>query len=74
MTIVTNEVEEMKASEDAEVIDVDDLKEIATFCPNCKSLQTLMFSRGKLVGQRRYHQSNGHVYHDCGSDKPCRFL
>jgi hypothetical protein len=46
--------------------------EVVAFCPHCKNLETLLFNHDVLVGERRYRQQNGHVYHDCGSAEPCR--
>lgn len=51
--------------------DIYDFTELLSFCPHCKSVQPLMFSRGKLVGQYKYRQQNGFIYHNCGSDRPC---
>jgi len=48
------------------------LDEAIVFCPGCKTLETITFSRNKLVTNRKFHQMNGHIYHNCGSMVPCR--
>jgi hypothetical protein len=34
-------------------------------------METLLFRRDAMMGERRYSQQNGYVYHDCGSTEPC---
>ena len=46
--------------------------EVVTFCPGCKTLETLYLSGGQLTPTRKFNQSDGHIYHDCGSIKPCQ--
>jgi hypothetical protein len=46
--------------------------EAMAFCPVCKEFQTLWFTNGKLMQIRKFSQRDGKVYHDCGSDEPCR--
>jgi len=46
--------------------------EVMAFCPVCKEFQTLWFANGKLMQIRKFSQRDGKVYHDCGSDEPCR--
>ncbi len=41
-------------------------------CPNCKTIETLQFQGAKLMRSRKFFQSDGKVYHDCGSKLPCR--
>lgn len=48
------------------------LDEVVVFCPNCKTLETLTFSRNRLTANRKFIQSNSHIYHNCGSAEPCR--
>ena len=48
------------------------LVEVVAFCPSCKNMETLLFSGNELAGERRYTQRSGYVFHDCGSQKPCR--
>jgi hypothetical protein len=47
-------------------------KEIMVFCPACKSFETIWFTRGTLNSTRKFTQYGSHVYHDCGSNEPCR--
>ena len=46
--------------------------EVAAFCPACKTLETLYLLNGQLTPTRKFVQNDGHIYHDCGSKKPCR--
>ena len=41
-------------------------------CPNCKTIETLQFVGGRLMRSRKFFESDGKVYHDCGSKLPCR--
>jgi hypothetical protein len=47
-------------------------KEVMAFCPSCKAFETIWFSNGTLNQTRKFMQSGNHVYHDCGSNEPCR--
>ncbi len=46
--------------------------ELLVFCPKCKTLETLGFDNGYLMQTRKFDQTDGQVYHDCGSNQPCR--
>ena len=46
--------------------------EVVAFCPRCKTLETLYLSSGQLTPTRKFSQNDGHIYHDCGSIKPCQ--
>jgi len=46
--------------------------ELVAICPHCKNMEALFFVGDRLVPTRKYHQEDAAVYHDCGSDKPCR--
>ena len=46
--------------------------EVVAFCPVCKAFQTLWFTTGRLIQTRKFSQYGDQVYHDCGSNKPCR--
>jgi hypothetical protein len=46
--------------------------ELAVFCQGCKTLETLWFINGHLIETRKFNQTDGQVYHDCGSLEPCR--
>jgi hypothetical protein len=41
-------------------------------CPKCKTVETLQFVGQTMSPARKFSQKDGRVYHDCGSDKPCR--
>ena len=43
-------------------------------CPTCKTLETLFFSNGQLIQNRRFYDEDGHIYHTCGSEQPCRIF
>jgi len=47
-------------------------RELVVFCPKCKTLETLWFTNGWLMPARKFNQMNGELYHDCGSQEPCR--
>jgi len=46
--------------------------EVAVLCPACKTLETLYFSSRQLTPTRKFSQNDGHIYHYCGSIKPCQ--
>jgi hypothetical protein len=46
--------------------------EVVAFCPGCKTLETLYLSSGQLTPNRKFSQNDGHIYHVCGSIKPCQ--
>jgi len=47
-------------------------KEVMAFCQSCKAFEAIWFSIGILNQTRKFMQSGNHVYHDCGSNEPCR--
>ena len=47
-------------------------KEVMVFCPSCKAFETIWFTKGTLNNTRKFTQYGNHVYHDCGSNEPCR--
>jgi len=47
-------------------------KEVMAFCPSCKAFETIWFSNGTLNQTRKFMQSGNHIFHDCGSNEPCR--
>jgi phage FluMu protein Com len=49
-----------------------EIRELAVFCPKCKDLEVLWFVNGQLVQTRKFTQYGEKVYHDCGSETPCR--
>jgi len=74
MVNIAEKVKEKPALAKKKAEDFLYLTELVSFCPHCKSLQTLLFSQGELVSKHKYSEHDGRVYHDCGSDIPCRFL
>jgi hypothetical protein len=46
--------------------------EVMAFCPQCKALQTIWINEGTLMLTRKFIQAGSQIYHDCGSDQPCR--
>jgi phage FluMu protein Com len=46
--------------------------ELTVYCPKCKTLETLEFTKDGLTRTQKFTQENGGVYHDCGSSEPCR--
>lgn len=48
--------------------------ELVAFCPKCKAFETLWFTGDMLVQTRKFSQDGSRVYHDCGSEEPCRLL
>jgi hypothetical protein len=49
-------------------------KELMVFCPVCKSFETVWFTMGALNPTRKFTQYGNHIYHDCGSNEPCRLF
>jgi hypothetical protein len=46
--------------------------EVMVFCPSCKAFETLWFTSSALNQTRKFTQYGNHIYHDCGSNEPCR--
>ena len=49
-------------------------KEVTAFCPECGDFAPLSFTRQGLVATPEYIQAHSHIYHQCGSEEPCRLL
>ena len=43
-------------------------------CPKCKAMQSVQISEGRMTPTRKFAQIGMRVFHDCGSEKPCRIL
>ena len=43
-------------------------------CPACKTLETLYFVYGQLIPNRKFFERDGHIYHACGTERPCRIF
>ena len=48
--------------------------EVLAYCPRCKTFETLWFNGEVMVRTRKFSQHDGHVYHDCNSEEPCRLF
>jgi len=46
--------------------------EVMAFCPQCKAFQTVWIDGDTLTPTRKFVQEGGQIYHDCGSNQPCR--
>ncbi len=46
--------------------------EAAALCPKCKAFQTISLVGERLVETRKFSQKDGQIFHDCGSNEPCR--
>jgi len=49
-----------------------EVDEVMAFCPDCKAFETVYLNNGKLNQNRKFTQFGRHIYHDCGSNTPCR--
>jgi hypothetical protein len=47
-------------------------RELIAFCLHRKNLETLLFRRDALMGERKYSRNSEYVFQDCGASKPCR--
>ncbi len=46
--------------------------ELMALCPACKTFETVCLKDGILIQTRKFTQYGNHIYHDCGSNSPCR--
>jgi hypothetical protein len=69
-------IEQQKSSATKEVRQsmVVSTDELLAFCPKCKTFETLWFTGNELMQTRKFSQKDAQVYHDCGSNEPCRLL
>jgi hypothetical protein len=72
MTLTLVKQPESATSEPMTVDVLADERELVVFCPKCKTLETLWFTNGWLMPARKFSKMNGELYHDCGSQEPCR--
>ena len=49
-------------------------KKVMAFCPECGDFASLSFTRQGLVATPEYIQAHSQIYHQCGSEEPCRLL
>jgi hypothetical protein len=40
-------------------------------CPHGGTIEPLCFTKAGLVPTRKFHQTDFHIFHDCGSLRPC---
>ena len=50
------------------------LDDIIVQCPKCHTLETLQFAGIIMTPSSKFVQKDGLVFHDCGSDSPCRLF
>ena len=74
MSIVIAQQLESSATKEAQQPPIPGTEELIAFCPKCKTLETLWFTGGTLMQTRKFAQKDSRVYHDCGSNEPCRLL
>jgi phage FluMu protein Com len=48
------------------------LHEVLVQCPKCKTVETLESTEDGLIQSRKFSQKDGGIFHDCGSERPCR--
>ncbi|MBI4283269.1 MAG: hypothetical protein HY663_02225 [Chloroflexi bacterium] len=72
MVLTLTQRPETKSSNGIAVSAFPDVQELVAHCPECKTLETLTFSNGRLMPTRKFFQIGNQVYHDCGSHQPCR--
>ena len=48
------------------------IEEVTVLCPECKAFQTVFLIGNQLMRTRKFSQSNGQIFHDCGAKTPCR--
>lgn len=48
------------------------IQEVVAFCPKCKTLETLWLAESQLLPTQKFSQKDNRIFHNCGSDKPCR--
>ncbi len=49
-----------------------DMQEVLVVCPNCKTMETLLWSEGHFFLNRKFSETEDGLYHNCGSKHPCR--
>lgn len=47
-------------------------REQIALCLHRKNLETLLFRRDALMGERKYSRNSEYVFQDFGASKPCR--
>ena len=50
-------------------------EQVVVFCKLCKTMETVWIDSDRnLIPTRKFHQTDGRVYHDCGAKEPCRIF
>ena len=49
-------------------------EEVVVLCPKCKTFETVWLTKGVIVKTQKFSQEDDHIFHDCGSNEPCRLL
>jgi len=49
-------------------------EEVVVLCPKCKTFETVWLTNGVIVKTQKFTQEDDRIFHDCGSDEPCRLL
>ena len=66
-------LERLKKKEDGcDIHFIPELEDVLAQCPACHTLETLQFVGAMLTPCRKFYQKGLLVFHDCGSDRPCR--
>ena len=47
-------------------------RDVLAQCPKCKTVETLQVVGDVMTRSRRFSQRGADIYHDCGSEMPCR--
>ena len=56
----------------ASIVPESDTQEVLVVCPNCKTMETLLYGDGHFFVNRKFTETENGVYHNCGSKQPCR--
>lgn len=74
MSIVIAQKRKSIAKKEVQKSTIASADEVVAFCPKCKTLETLWFTGDVLVQTQKFSQKDARVYHDCGSNEPCRLF
>jgi len=74
MSKVIAKKQKNSATEESQKSMIASTDEVVAFCPKCKTLETLWFTGDVLVRTQKFSQKDARVYHDCGSNEPCRLF
>jgi hypothetical protein len=47
-------------------------REVVAFCPSCKAMETITIHGREVALGRKFVLREGTIFHDCGSNVPCR--